>query len=99
MKSQKGNTSVLLEQIEKNLPEEEKHLLLSLGAILRLPDLENRLTLAKAKIQKFEKKYKTTLAKIEKKGLPENANHIEHEEFIEWKHWSRVVEECRRKIN
>ena len=36
--------------------------------------------------------------KLEKRGLPDNANHEMHEDYIMWHHWTKEAEKARKHI-
>ena len=68
------------------------------GAPLLLTEVEGRLALAKRKIKTFERKYGTTLTRLRRNGLPDNASMEMHEDFIEWSGWQRTREEASQTI-
>ncbi len=72
--------------------------LIKLGAPLLQVETESRLTLAEHKIAIFEQKYATTLSRLQREGLPEDASMEMHEDFIEWSGWQRTREEARQII-
>ena len=77
-------------EIEKKfltLPDKDRETIISYGASLRLTSLKKRFFLADQKVKSFENQYKTTLEKIETEGIPEDADHEMHEDYIEWSHW------------
>jgi hypothetical protein len=75
------------------VPEAQQRLI-ELGAPLLLTDMEARSALAERKIRAFERKYKTTLVKLQREGLAEDANMDIHEDFVEWSGWERTREEA-----
>ena len=95
----KGNT--YMTEIEKKfatLPDKDRETIISYGASLRLTSLKKRFFLADHKAKSFEKQYKTTLKKIEKEGIPDDADHEMHEDYIEWSHWVRIAKKCKKEI-
>lgn len=70
--------------------------LVELGAPLLLTEAEGRLVLAERKIRNFEQKYGTTLPRLRREGLPDNASIEMHEDFIEWAGWQRTYEEAHQ---
>ncbi len=68
--------------------------LIELGAPLLLTETEGRLALAERKIAAFEHKYKSTLAPLNRDGLPDDASMAMHEDFVEWSGWQRTYEEA-----
>ena len=81
-----------------DLPQKELAAIFKQGVVLRLPYLEGRLQRAEREIQLFEKRYKTSLAKLKTIGLPDNAGHEMHEDFIEWEYWNDVLNETKETI-
>jgi len=81
-----------------DLPQKELAAIFKQGAVLRLPYLEGRLLKAEREIQLFKKKHKTSLAKLKSSGLPDNAGHEMHEDFIEWEYWDDVLTETKETI-
>jgi hypothetical protein len=82
-----------------SLPESEREVIISLGAALRLSYLRKRLFLAESKIQRFEKKHGMTLAEVEAKGLPDDADYRMHEDYVMWHHWGGVASQIKRDID
>lgn len=78
-------------QILSMLPLEELPPILRQGTLLRLPYLESRLLQAEERIKQFEMRYKTTISQLKTDGLPDNADHAMHEDFIEWEYWDDVL--------
>lgn len=68
------------------LPSEERIAVISHGAALRLSTLKKRLFLAESKIRHFQEKYEVSLAELEAKGLPDDADYEMHEDYIMWHH-------------
>ena len=88
-------------EIEKRfsmLPDKDRETIISYGASLRLTSLKKRYFLADQKVKSFENQYKTTLKKLETGGVPDNADHEMHEDYIEWSHWVRAAEKCKKEI-
>jgi hypothetical protein len=68
--------------------------LIELGAPLLLTETEGRLALAERKIAGFEHKYHTTLARLRRDGLPDDASMEMHEDFVEWSGWQSTQEDA-----
>ena len=88
-------------QVEKTflaLPREEREVIISHGAVLRLSSLRKRLFLAKNKVRLFEEQYGTGLTQLDAEGLPDAAGYEMHEDYIMWHHWAEVVEKLKRDI-
>ena len=68
--------------------------LIEFGIPLLLTETEGRLALAERKITAFERKYHTTLARLRRDGLPDNASMEMHEDFVEWSGWQCTREEA-----
>ncbi len=60
--------------------------------------MRKRLFLAESKIQHFEEKHQTTLARLDAQGLPDDAGYKLHEDYIMWHHWAEVAVQVRRDI-
>lgn len=80
------------------LPPQERKAVISHGVALRLSDLRKRLFLAESKISLFERKYETTLAQIEARGLADDAAFEAHEDYVMWRHWAGIAEKAKRDI-
>jgi hypothetical protein len=88
-------------EIEKKfstLPEKDRETIISYGASLRLTSLKKRFFLADQKVKSFENQYKTTLEKVETEGIPEDADHEMHENYIEWSYWVGAAKRCKKEI-
>ena len=70
--------------------------LVELGAPLLLTETEGRLALAERKIAAFERKYHTTIARLRRDGLPDDASMDMHEDFVEWSGWQATREDAAR---
>ena len=89
-------------EIEKKfstLPDKDRETIISYGASLRLTSLKKRFFLADQKVKYFENQYKTTLGKVETGGIPDDADHEMHEDYIEWSHWARAAKKCKKEIS
>lgn len=86
--------TIQAEQAFFTLPREEREVIISHGAALRLSDLKQRRFLAMSKIRQFEETYQTTLVQLEQNGLPDDADYEMHEAYIMWRHWASVVEDA-----
>ena len=88
-------------EIEKQfstLPDKDRETIISYGASLRLTSLKKRFFLADQKVKSFENQYKTTLEKVETEGIPDDADHEMHEDYIEWSHWVEAAKKCKKEI-
>lgn len=81
-----------------SLPQDEKAAIISYGVAVRLSDLRKRIFLAESKVKHFEEKYQTTLAELDTKGLPDNADYEMHEDHILWHHWAEVRDDTRAAL-
>jgi hypothetical protein len=81
-----------------SLSAEEKVSVISHGVALRLSEWKKRLFLAESKVRHFEEKYHTSLAELDTKGLPDDADHEMHEDYIMWHHWTKAVEKARKQV-
>ncbi len=81
-----------------SLSTEEKVSVISHGVVLRLSEWKKRLFLAESKVRHFEEKYHTSLDELDTKGLPDDAEHEMHEDYIMWHHWTEVVEKARKQV-
>ena len=81
-----------------SLPAEEKVSVISHGVALRLSEWKKRLFLAESKVRFFEEKYSMPLAELDTKGLPDDADHEMHEDYIMWHHWTEALEKARKQI-
>ncbi len=89
------------ENIESNfssLSAEEKVSVISHGVALRLSEWKKRLFLAESKVRFFEEKYRMSLAELDTKGLPDDAGHEMHEDYIMWHHWTEALEKARKQV-
>lgn len=86
------------EEVFLSLPREEREVIISHGAALRLSDLKKRHFLATGKVKHFEEKYHITLVQLEEEGLPDDADYEMHEDYIMWRHWSSVAEEIAKNM-
>ena len=88
-------------QVEKtflSLPREEREAIISYGSALRLCSLRKRLFLAESKVRHFEEQYQVTLAQLDTDGLPGDAGHEMHEDYIMWHHWAAVADKTKKDI-
>ena len=46
----------------------------------------------------YANEYKTTLEKVETEGIPDDADHEMHEDYIEWSHWVEAAKKCKKEI-
>ncbi len=69
------------------------------GSYLLLTEVESRLALAKERLAFFQKMYGISLADLNEKGLPENADWKMHEDYVEWSGWQVSYGEARETID
>ena len=81
-----------------SLSPDEKVSVISHGVALRLSEWKKQLFLADSKVRHFEKKYHTSLDELEAKGLPDDAGHEMHEDYIMWQHWREEVEKAKKQV-
>ena len=67
-------------------------------AALRLSYLKKRLFLAENKLQQFESRYGVSLAELDAQGLPDDADHVMHEDYLMWHHWAGVVDKLKPNL-
>ncbi len=94
-------TPVANESIESkfsSLSAEEKVSVISHGVALRLSEWKKRLFLAESKARHFKEKYHTSLTELDTKGLPDDADHEMHEDYIMWHHWTDAVEKAKKQV-
>ncbi len=91
-------TARRIEDLFSTLMPAEKASVISHGVALRLSDLQKRRFLAESKVRHFEKKYHTTLEKLDAEGLPDDADYEMHEDYVMWHHWAEVLEETEECI-
>ena len=87
-----------LEEAFYTLSSEERGVVISHGAAIRLSDLKKRLFLAESKVRHYEEKYRISLAQLEADGLPEQADYEMHEEYIMWHHWDGVASSIKKDM-
>jgi hypothetical protein len=88
----------MIENKFSSLPEEEKVSVISHGVALRLSEWKKRLFLAENKVRLFEEKYSMSLAELDTKGLPDDADHEMHEDFIMWHHWTDAAKKAKKQV-
>ena len=66
-----------------SLSPEEKASVISHGVALRLSEWKKRLF----------------LAELDAKGLPDDAGHEMHEDYIMWHHWAEVVDRAGKQVS
>ena len=94
MKPLENNT---IENKFSSLSTEEKVSVISHGVALRLSEWKKRLFLAESKVRYFEEKYNTSLAELDTKGMPDDADHEMHEDYIMWNHWTDAAEKAKKQ--
>jgi hypothetical protein len=60
--------------------------------------LRKRLFLAESKVRLFEEKYGVALSELDADGLPDDASHEMHEDFIMWHHWVDARDSLKKSI-
>ncbi len=85
------DTATAIEENFLTLPRNEREMIIRHGVALRLSELRKRLFLAQSKTRQFEEKYRTTLAQLESRGLPDDASHEMHEDYLMWRHWTETA--------
>ncbi len=81
------------------LQSEKKTAAITHGVAVRYSELQKRLFLAQSKVLFFEDKYMTTISDLENRGLPDDAGHEIHEDYVMWNHWKDVLEKVKKKIS
>ena len=81
-----------------SLSTEEKVSVISHGVALRLSEWKKRLFLAESKVRFFEEKYRMSLVELDTKGLPDDADHEMHEDYIMWHHWTDTVKKAKKQV-
>ena len=94
-----GGATGFAEEAFLALPRTEREVIISHGAAIRLSGLRKRQFLAQSKVRNFEAKYRTTLAKLDCVGLPDDADFEMHEDFVMWHHWQEVSEALNHDIS
>lgn len=89
----------VLGRIFHSLPLEDRVEILSIGAAFRRLSLKKRLVQAQSRVQAFEARYHTTLDQLEADGLPDDADYAMHEDYVEWRYWSRALEQTRKTLD
>lgn len=87
--------------IEKSflaLAPNERATIIRRGVALGLSDLKKRLFLAESKARFFEGKYCTSLAQLDRQGLPDDAGVELHEDYLMWHHWAEALETVKQEI-
>lgn len=92
------NVKAQVEQSFLALSGEDREAIISLGTALRLSYLRKRLFLAESKVQHFEEQHGVTLAELEAEGLPDNADHRLHEDYVMWQHWAEVAAKIKPEV-
>ena len=93
-----GDTESEMEAAFRSLPGTERTAIVRLGAAARLSYKKKRLSLAESKLQELEVRYGVTLAQLDAEGLPDDAGHAMHEDYVMWHHWADVIDQVRPAI-
>jgi hypothetical protein len=88
-----------IERAFSSLPPEAREVIIRHGVALRVAELRKRLFLAESKVRHFEERYRTTLDQLDATGLPDDASHEMHEEYILWHHWAAVAPKVAQEID
>lgn len=80
------------------LPIQDWDRILQLGADNRVRELQEELKRAEQAIAKFEARFGMSLAKLEKAGLPTNADFETHEAYIEWHSWETCCADLQKRL-
>lgn len=76
----------IFEKLNKlNLPEEEKDLIVENGARYRILEFEHKLKKIESEIAKLEKSFGHSFEKLERIGLPDDADYKAHENYLDLK--------------
>lgn len=89
----------LLERAFHSLAPEDRAEIFSVRAAFHRLNLAKKTERAESKVRELEARYRTTLTQIEAVGIPDDADYRMHEDYIEWHHWSRVLEQTRKTLN
>ncbi len=81
-----------------SLSSEEKVSVISHGVALRLSEWKKRLFLAESKVRHFEEKYHTSLTELDTNGLPDDADHEMHDDYIMCHHWADAVKKAKKQV-
>ncbi len=81
-----------------NLPPDEQAAIVEYGAMLRLADLRRQLFDARHHIAELTAKYHTTLAELERSGLPDDAGYEMHEDHILWHHYAEQAAKAENAV-
>jgi len=87
-----------IERLFESLSPEDRIAIIKHGIALYLSSLKKRLFLAQGKIRQFEEKYDISLDKLDKNGLPDNADYQMHEDYIMWHHWADSIDKLKKQI-
>ena len=80
------------------LPIQDWDRILQLGADSRTRELQDELSRAEQAIAEFEKRFGTSFAELEKKGLPANADFETHDAYIEWQSWEIRRSDLQKRL-
>ena len=81
----------MVDEVFHSLPPEGRMEILNVGIPFYRLNLEKRLERAQDKVLAFEARYRTTLRQLEADGLPDDADYAMHEDYVEWRYWSREL--------
>lgn len=80
------------------LPAQDWERILRLGADHHARELDAELTRAEQSIARFERRFGMPLSRLERIGLPADADFETHEAYIEWCSWDSRLKELRRRL-
>jgi len=80
------------------LPIQDWDRILQLGTDSRIRELQDELERAEQAITRFESRFGMSLVKLEKAGLPANADFETHEAYIEWYSWETRRADLQKRL-
>jgi hypothetical protein len=89
----------LVERAFHSLAPEDRAEIFSVGAAFHRLNLAKKLERSEHKVGEFEARYHTTLAQLETEGLPDDADYAMHEDYVEWRYWSRTLKQTQKALN
>jgi len=72
--------------------------ILTLGSQQRSHELKVELSKVEKYIANFEKRFGMSLSRLEKDGLPVDADFETHEAYIEWHSWETRLKDLRNRL-
>ncbi len=89
----------LVERAFHALTPEDRVEVFGVGAAFHRLSLAKKLEQSERKVREFEARYHKTLAQVEAEGLPDEADYVMHEDYFEWRYWSRTQEQTQKALN